>query len=212
MNKVILYSVVIILSIGTIQYSSATQCVATRIGQCINQLGYGSIKMKLNECQKIGGHPSGIPSSLEWNDCYLDWCKVPFGQEVARSTVYTICKPDEQTLVTLFSAPIEIFRPYGIIRMKAGDCRSMNGFMNGRPSFHQWTDCHLKFCPFSGNNSGGIKGVVVSQVNECGSFTIGYGIIVMKYRDCANMGGTVPHGHVTGNPWINCQLDFCEKL
>ena len=136
MNKVSIFLVLpIILSIGTIQYSSATQFVATKKGECINPKGYGIIRMRGFECGKIGGRFNNInvhPDLNQWIDCHLDWCEVPFSGKVAKSIVYTVCKPDEQILETLFSSSVDIFRPLGAIKLRAEDCGLMNGVIDPR--------------------------------------------------------------------------------
>ena len=204
-------SVLLVFYLATFQPTSAMRYAITRKGNCQDKKGSALITLRKLDCEKIGGRFTGSPKSFQWVDCYLDWCRVPFSGKISSSTIYTICPKDEQTRKTLRREPVEFFRPKSSLNVKAGDCRLLNGQMKGSPSLNQWVDCYLRLCPFSGTTRNGLKGVMMSQVNECKGSKIGYGSTRLSYKDCSIMGGHSNGRHNVGNSLINCVMDFCEE-
>ena len=144
MSQTIVFLLSATLIFLTNGYSEAIRFAASKRGQCIEKKASGFIKMKKEECTKIGGKLGRIHKSQQWTDCYLDWCNIPNSGAVSHSTAYTICNRDEQSLQTYLHTPIESFRPYGTMKMRAGDCRTLNGWMGGNPGINQGVECYLK--------------------------------------------------------------------
>jgi hypothetical protein len=210
MSQTIVFLCLATIILLTFQHSESMWFAASQRGQCVEKKGSGLIKMKKDECTKIGGKVGRIHKSQQWADCYLDWCNIPNSGAVSHSTAYTICKQDEQSLHTYLHTPIESFRPYGTMKMRSGDCQTLNGWMGGKPGINQWVDCYLKWCPNAGSNRNGMQGVLMSQTNECGSSKLAYGSMVLNNKDCSRMGGETSGRHVIGNSPVNCVFDLCE--
>ena len=73
-----------------------------------------------------------------------------------------------------------------------------------------WRDCYLKWCPNAGSNRNGMKGVLMSQINECRSSKLAHGSMVLNNKDCSRMGGEASGRHIIGNSPVNCVFDLCE--
>ena len=187
------------------------QFALTKKGYCREKAGSAILKMEKRDCEKIGGTYNGRVTPSRWIDCYLDWCKIPLlGFEISDSISYIISPKNEQTLITPFSTPTEKFRPSGVIKMRVGDCKKLNGLIDKKLGLNQWIDCNLKFRPYSGSARTGRSGVMLSQAGDCGKFNDGYGSILLSYDDCAAMGGMSNKRRGVGTTMINCILDFCE--
>ena len=195
-----------LLSITSFESLIGSNFVATKRGSCIKKKGLALIKMKKEDCKKIQGRFS---KSSDMVYCNLDWCDVPYSGAISQSTVYTICKSDEQNLVTYSHTPIQDFRPNGIFKMKSHACKALNGKMKGNPGTFSAVNCHLKLCPFSGyNDRYELKGMLFSSQNDCSQLVSGS--TLLTYSDCMKMGGQMSKMRVVGNSKNRCNLDICE--
>lgn len=88
---------------------------------------------------------------------------------------------------------------YGILRMKAGECRAMGGAMNGSPADADWADCHVNF----GRDAP--RGML--PAGQCSSGTCQYGAFTTSARSCRAIGGAM-NGTPGDDEQTLCHVNF----
>jgi hypothetical protein len=110
---------------------AAGSYVAAKIGTCTTRAGYGIIVTTGGDCRRLGGAMNGTPGDGEWTTCHLDWCSAGGSPAYAAASVGS-CGGAKVA--------------YGIVKMRADQCTSNGGRMNGTPAADSIIDCHFDWC------------------------------------------------------------------